>query len=873
MANITCPQCLQRLKIADDSVGKKIKCAKCSAVFVAHLHAFLECIAEAAVAQGLRGLTESIPGATPIADIADQAWRRYQDCRPRPELHRDDIKGLLKLAANDLIEMARNIARRVSASKPELCRPIELYLEQVPACIRQALKRKDDPGGQSLPASFMLTNVDDVVRFLPPTLPRFRSGDPLPGKMGWILDRQLGVGGFGEVWLARHPKFHSLSGAVKFCRNLENRDRDMLHESKVIDRLLSEGGHDNIVKLLDVQLDGESPWLMYEYVDAGDLADQVHQWANLSKAERQKNALVAMYELAQTIGYFHRLNPAIVHRDLKPANTLRDTLGRLRVTDFGISGIAARQIIEIDSHGGGTRAGRLLSCLYGSYTPLYASPQQRDGEDPDPRDDVHALCVIAYQMLTGQLNQGVGPDFEDDLRDAGVSDGFIAILRRCTAQKAERRPKDAGEVADALKELLTPVAPPPPPEPVYIPPPPPPPVYKPPVFTPPIDRYEDIRKEQDDLRFGWTVDQFLKTKATSRINRWYEAAQQGFVVGQYLYGLCLNYGTGIKQDLAQAAQWLKKAADQNHPDAQNRLGVMYQEGKGVAVNFELAANLYRMSAEQGNLDGQFNLAMLYRTGRGVPANDAMAIAWLRKVADQNDAQAQNYLGWMYSQGLGGPVNDREAAVWYRKSADNGYAMAMNNIGALHRDGRGVAQDDIQALAWFRRAAEKGNPDGQCNLGWMYENARGVSKNMAEAVALYRKSAEQGYAWAQYNLGRCYDKGEGLSVDHQQAAHWYQLAAKQNIALAINNLGALYQVGKGVPLDERKALELYRQAADLGEPMALHNVGFMYDKGIGVARDRDQALIWYKKAADKGNELAKKAVKRIENPGFWRRLFG
>ena len=82
--------------------------------------------------------------------------------------------------------------------------------------------------------------------------------------------------------------------------------------------------------------------------------------------------------------------------------------------------------------------GWLETSLRGSYTPLYASPQQRAGGPPDPRDDVHALGVIGYQMLTGRLDQAPGIDAAEDLREAGDGDGFIALLTQCVAQKAER---------------------------------------------------------------------------------------------------------------------------------------------------------------------------------------------------------------------------------------------------------------------------------------------------------------------------------------------------------------------------------------------------------------------------------------------------
>src|SRR5262249_2805958 len=209
-------------------------------------------------------------------------------------------------------------------------------------------------------------------------------------------------------------------------------------------------------------------------VPGGDLAD----WARLLRrgpgawllrgvrAERGVKAVAAaLRQLAGAVGSFHRLSPPIVHRDLKPSNVLLDRANRrLRVTDFGIGSVTARATLEAEAAGTGTRGGRLLSYLRGSHTPLYASPQQRAGADPDPRDDVHALGVIGYQLLTGHLDQGAGPDFADDLRKHGAPGGLIALPGRCVAQKPDRRPKDANDLAAELVRLQdsAELAPPPP---------------------------------------------------------------------------------------------------------------------------------------------------------------------------------------------------------------------------------------------------------------------------------------------------------------------------------------------------------------------------------------------------------------------------
>jgi serine/threonine protein kinase len=415
---------------------------------------FLQCVAEAVAEHGLRGLAGVIPGGGAMFDIAAAVWQKYRERRNHAE-QREEIQRLAEASNAEVKRAAEEAARKAAANQPEVLPALELFLTQIPATIRQSLKRSDDPSGKTVPPGFALRGPEDVAKLLPQALPRFRAGDALPGKAGWVLDRPLGVGGFGEVWLARHPQFQSLRGAVKFCRHLEMSDREMLHEGKLIDRLLAQGSHPNIVRLLDVNLEGDAPWLMYEYADGGDLADRIHHWAALPPADRQEQAVAALRELAAAVGHFHRLQPAIVHRDLKPANILLDGTGRLRITDFGIGGIAARHMIDEQTRHSATRTGRLLSCLAGSYTPLYASPQQRDGEAPDPRDDVHALGVIGYQMLTGQLGQGVGPDFAEDLLETGVVPDLVDLLRRCTAQRIDRRPRDAAEVAAALAALPT----------------------------------------------------------------------------------------------------------------------------------------------------------------------------------------------------------------------------------------------------------------------------------------------------------------------------------------------------------------------------------------------------------------------------------
>lgn len=416
---------------------------------------FLKCVAESVVELGVRGLADAVPGGGYACDLASSVWKKYRD-RRRVEQIRQDVQEIAAAGVSEVRQAAAEAVRTAAGVLPADQRgQLELFLAQVPAAVRQSLKRPDDVSGRSVPARFTLGSADDVAAFLPGRLPRFRPGHPLAGKPGWGLVELLGVGGFGEVWLARHANMTALAGAVKFCHPAHA--RELRHESTLINRVMevARGKPPNIVSLLDVNLDGDAPWLMYEYVPGGDLTDVIRGLARHAPDSRVHQTLGILGQLCTAVAHFHRLAPPLVHRDLKPGNVLVDGTGRqLMVTDFGIGGVAAKAALR----GEATTTGRLVTSLRGSHSPLYASPQQRAGAEPDPRDDVHAIGVIAYQLLTGHLAHGPGADYAHDLRDAGTPDGLVELVGACVAANPARRPADAAALLARLQPPPVPAA-------------------------------------------------------------------------------------------------------------------------------------------------------------------------------------------------------------------------------------------------------------------------------------------------------------------------------------------------------------------------------------------------------------------------------
>jgi serine/threonine protein kinase len=246
--------------------------------------------------------------------------------------------------------------------------------------------------------------------------------------------------------------------ALKFCTDA-TAAKVLRNEAALLGRVMSEGKHQGIVKLLHTYLNAETPRLEYEYVAGGDLTKVIAQWHRSPSASTVEQATKLVYRLAEIVAYAHKLNPPIVHRDLKPANILlyRTDRGRYApcVADFGIGGVVAGQALAAAKR---SRVGcnLLPTALRGAHTPLYASPQQIDGKPPDPRDDVHALGVIWYQLLTGDMNiVSLPADWQDEVRSRGVSEDLLALLTSCLASRAEKRPGDAVELARRISEIQT----------------------------------------------------------------------------------------------------------------------------------------------------------------------------------------------------------------------------------------------------------------------------------------------------------------------------------------------------------------------------------------------------------------------------------
>jgi len=197
----------------------------------------------------------------------------------------------------------------------------------------------------------------------------------------------LGTGGMGEVYRGTHKRTHRVV-AIKILHPHLVDDETLLRRFRREAEITGKLGSPHIVEVIDVDRDGEIPFLVLELLEGEDLRTRIDRAGALAipeTADLVSQAATGL-EVASEAG--------IVHRDLKPANLfLSEENGRTRVKilDFGVSKI----------HGNATAITQEIALIG---TPDFMSPEQATAvvEDVDTRTDIFALGGITYMCLTGE---------------------------------------------------------------------------------------------------------------------------------------------------------------------------------------------------------------------------------------------------------------------------------------------------------------------------------------------------------------------------------------------------------------------------------------------------------------------------------------
>jgi Protein kinase domain len=206
---------------------------------------------------------------------------------------------------------------------------------------------------------------------------RFSAGDLLLER--YRIVGLLGRGGMGEVYRAEDLKLGQ-PVALKFLPEALQGDAERLERFYNEARMAREVSHPSVCRVHDIgEVDGH-PFLSMEYVDGEDLASLVRR---IGRLPGDKATAIAR-QICAGLGAAHA--KGVLHRDLKPQNVMLDGRGNVRITDFGLAGLA--ETIQGDD----VRSG----------TPAYMSPEQLAGLEVTMRSDIYALGLVLYELFTGR---------------------------------------------------------------------------------------------------------------------------------------------------------------------------------------------------------------------------------------------------------------------------------------------------------------------------------------------------------------------------------------------------------------------------------------------------------------------------------------
>jgi serine/threonine protein kinase len=253
--------------------------------------------------------------------------------------------------------------------------------------------------------------VPDVTELLP--------GDPLDIDKYRVVSR-LGSGGQGVVFLATAPSGEKV--AIKRLKLEDERTRQQFVKEVAAARRVAPFCTAQVV---DVRMDGPSPYVVSEYIDGPSLQQQIDERGPMTSASLHRLAIGTITALAA----IHQAG--VVHRDFKPANVMLSSEGP-RVIDFGI----ARDL---------SMETTVTSRIFG--TPVYMAPEQLQASGVGPPTDIFAWGSVIAFAATGQtafkaphMMAVVHRIISEEPDLFGVPDALLPIVQRCLAKDPARRP-------------------------------------------------------------------------------------------------------------------------------------------------------------------------------------------------------------------------------------------------------------------------------------------------------------------------------------------------------------------------------------------------------------------------------------------------
>lgn len=233
------------------------------------------------------------------------------------------------------------------------------------------------------------------------------------------LDREVGRGGMGAVWLGRDTVLGREVALKRIAHAGEPGSPDLERASREA-RLTAALNHPHVVAVFDLIAEEDAHWLVMEYVEGETLSDLIRREGPLSPGR----AADILGQAADGLVAAHAAG--IVHRDVKPSNIMLSSAGTVKLTDFGIARAEADAAL--------TQTGLVTG------SPGYLAPEVASGSSPSPASDVWSMGATMFHALSGSAPYQVG-------------DNLMGALYRIVHEEPPRL-ADPGWVAPMLEHTM-----------------------------------------------------------------------------------------------------------------------------------------------------------------------------------------------------------------------------------------------------------------------------------------------------------------------------------------------------------------------------------------------------------------------------------
>src|SRR5271165_4204846 len=271
--------------------------------------------------------------------------------------------------------------------------------------------------------------------------------------------QKLGAGGMGVVYKALDTRLDR-AVALKFLPD------GMVQDSQALERFRREAhaasalNHPGICTIYDIGEQDHRPFIAMEFIDGETLRQYIHgQPLPLARILDLGIQIADALDVAHTEG--------IIHRDIKPSNVFVSKRGQVKVLDFGLAKLVAKDLLPDNSEDSSSKVTQDSLSIVGiiSGTPAYMSPEHVRGDDLDRRTDIFALGLLLYEMTTGRQAFGGrtgGAIIEAILTRTPVTVRTVnpqipheleEIINKCLEKDRNQRYPTAGAVRADLQQL------------------------------------------------------------------------------------------------------------------------------------------------------------------------------------------------------------------------------------------------------------------------------------------------------------------------------------------------------------------------------------------------------------------------------------